>query len=161
VPKPPRDVSVSDEQEYVEDGLGPPEDTDVFTRDEDAAQPERPLPAESRPINQPAARGDDPLQQLRHPEPSTRSGREPPRWMGLAVGLFTAAVVAFALVVLFGVGLAGLLSDGQAPEAAPAAAAPAPDADAAEAPPDRIQGVKVRRGLKGSGKTLPPKKRDP
>ncbi|MEO0600665.1 MAG: hypothetical protein AAF211_04460 [Myxococcota bacterium] len=162
--KPPRDLKVTDKGEYVEDGLGPAEDTDVFSKGDDEVAPEPPpshLDVGSP--NEPAAHPDDPLKSLRHQAHEHASDGEKrrkrvPGWMGLAVGLATASVVAFALVVFAGVLLASIGDDGTPdPPARPAQARQPAE------PPDEIQGVRVRKGLKRSAdeEPLPPKKREP
>ena len=162
MPKPPRELTVSEERDYVADSGGPVQDTDVFSRGEEDVQPDRPAHIDAGPRNQRPDKPEDPLKGLRkqasrHTTPVV--DRRTPRWLALAMGLATAGIVAATVVVFVGVFLAGAFGDGDAPDAVP----DVPVTPAPEELPDEIDGVEVRRGLKGSSgdRELPPKKREP
>ncbi len=160
--KPPRDLKVTEQGDYVEDGLGPAEDTDVFSKGEHEPQPERPAHLDEVSRNRPEEHPGDPMHHLRHHGSGhDRQRKRVPGWVGLAVGLVTAAVVAFSLVVLAGVLLSGFGEDGASAVSAPAA--PAQVEVEVEEPPQEIQGVRIRKGLKRGPEEeqLPPKRKEP
>ncbi|MEN0064013.1 MAG: hypothetical protein AAGA48_17810 [Myxococcota bacterium] len=142
--KPPRELTVSEERDYVADGAGPVQDTDVYSKQGSESEP-RPAHIGAGPRNMAQSNPDDPLPDLRRQAArkgsSGRSFRFP-RWLGLAMGLISAALVAFSLVVFVGVFVGGTSPPTEVAAPPPAPASEQPD------PPEKIQGVRVRKGLK-------------
>ena len=160
MPKSPGDPTVNDEQDYVEDGVGPLEDTGVFVAE---GQPDAPESVSTRTHNRPESLPDDPLKQLRrqapdHPPVELTDSRLPP-YLGLAVALSAAVAIALMLLAVGATLLVGVAGQGDQPGAASTQERAATRrADL----PDEIQGVKVRRGLKSTEpEPLPPERTDP